>query len=423
MRRAWLIASLSVAPFAAPAYAQSDDSVRVSFGGMTRQRYEMIRNVDWGRSPLDDDGHLLHRYLLHASVKHGFARLFTEIESEHVSGRLGGPRPTDADALDLHQGFLELSAPGSHSPRVRVGRQEMTFGSERLVSLRDGTNVRMAFDGVRALAQLGQWRTDLFATSPVQVKKGVFDDRRVSGQLFWGAHTTGPVGSGRSLDLYYYGLRRDRARFEQGIAREVRHSIGARPFGSIGAFDYDIELVGQWGRFGAGQIQAWTIASNVGYRAAALTGTPRFGLKADITTGDRDSSDSRLETFNPLFPRGGYFGAASLIGPLNHIDVHPSVDVRVTKRLTVSGDWDFFWRHRLGDGQYAISGLLQVPGTGNAERYVGSQASITGFLKLNRHCDVMANYGHFFGGPFLRHAGLSEGLDYVTIWIDLRFTR
>lgn len=411
-----------IAYVAAPARVLSQespcgDTACVRFGGTMRQRYERVRNVDWGRGPADADGYLLQRYMLHADARVDRWRLFAQLTSNHVTGRSGGPRPVDEDRLDLHQAFLDLPLALAS---LRVGRQELTLGSERLVSVRDGTNVRATFDGVRALASANAWTLDVFALAPVQTVAGSFDNRVSGPQRFWGAHATrGAATSRMGTDLYYLGIRRERARFEQGIDREVRHTLGARAFGRAGRSDYDIELVEQWGRFGAGRISAWTIASNVGYTTGVLWRPARFGLKADVTSGDSDPSDATLQTFNPLFPRGGYFGAASLIGPQNHVDIHPSVDVFATSRLTVGADWDFFCRESLADGQYAISGALQVPANGDRSRRVGNQLSGTLTFRIDRRASVFANYGHFFAGPFLVQAQ-GRSVDYVTIWFDYR---
>jgi hypothetical protein len=389
----------------------------VRFGGTIRQRYERVRDTDWGRGLVDTDGYLLQRYMLHADSRVNQWRFFTELTSNHVMGRNGGARPVDADRLDLHQVFLDVPIAAA---TMRLGRQELMLGSERLVSVRDGTNVRATFDGARVMTTARAWRFDAFALAPVQTIAGSFDNRFSAPQRFWGAQVSqGSATSRMGTDIYYLGMRRESARFEQGIGRELRHSIGIRAFGRTSPIDYDIEIVQQWGTFGSGRIRAWTFASNVGFTTDAIPRSTRFGLKADVTSGDENPADASLQTFNPLFPRGGYFGAASLIGPMNHVDLHPSVDVYATNRLTLGADWDFFCRESIHDGQYAISGVLQVPSNGSGARRVGHQLSGTVTYKINRRANVLANYGHFFAGPFLVEARGSS-VDYMTIWLDYR---
>jgi len=50
-------------------------------------------------------------------------------------------------------------------------------------------------------------------------------------------------------------------------------------------------------------------------------------LKADISSGD-DPRTNTLRTFNPLFPKGNYFGVLATAGPgpINFIDAHPRVE-------------------------------------------------------------------------------------------------
>src|SRR5262249_38210415 len=156
------------------------------------------------------------------------------------------------------------------------------------------------------------WRADAFLVAPVETRPGVFDDGDEAGQDFWGVYGTGPVLAWLNLDVYVLGFGRDGARFEQGSAHERRYSAGTRIFGKGAGLDTDAELVYQWGSFGSGSIRAWTAASDSGYTASALPGRPRFGLKANATSGDHDPKDLDLQTFNPMFPRGSYFGEASL---------------------------------------------------------------------------------------------------------------
>jgi hypothetical protein len=49
-----------------------------------------------------------------------------------------------------------------------------------------------------------------------------------------------------------------------------------------------------------------------------------------------------LQTFNPLFLKGAYFGQVAFFGPANLIDLHPSLKIHVAKHLELIADWDFF---------------------------------------------------------------------------------
>jgi hypothetical protein len=76
--------------------------------------------------------------------------------------------------------------------------------------------------------------------------------------------------------------------------------VGTRLWGEAGAIDYNVELIYQFGKFGAKDIRAWGASSDLGVTLATLPWTPRLGLKANIESGDDDPDDNRLGTFNPL---------------------------------------------------------------------------------------------------------------------------
>ncbi|HET6202515.1 MAG TPA: alginate export family protein [Planctomycetota bacterium] len=395
----------------------------LSIGGDVRERYEHYRNLDFAAAPQDRDGYLLQRTMLHADLHLGEPfRLFAQLKSNLVSDRAGGPGPTDKDALDLHQAFFDLAVPLEQGRlTLRTGRQELAYGSQRLVSVRDGPNVRRSFDAARAILERGPWRADAFVAKPVETDPGIFDDASVEEESFWGFYSTGRVLAGLDADLYYLGLDRHDATFAQGTGDELRHSIGTRVFGKDSSFDYNFEAVFQWGEFGRGEIRAWTLASDSGLTLRDLPLSPRLGLKANVQSGDRDPGDSDLETFNPLFPRGKYFGETGIVGPVNLRDLHPTVRLRPCDRVTLDAGWTFYWRQSLDDGVYDNGVNLLASGAGARERRIGSEISFTLEWSLGRHVALGSAYAHFLDGPFLREVGLGRDVDYAAVTLTFRF--
>jgi hypothetical protein len=405
---------------------QEKDGWYLSIGGEARVRLERFDNPSWGQEPQDNNGYLLQRYMLHVDLHLGSrVRFFGQIKSGLENGRKGGARPTDADKLDLHQAFFDLNFDfgNRRSLVLRAGRQEMSFGSSRLVGVRD-LNVRQSFDGLRAILSIGGWRVDGFLTKPVKTDLGIFDDAPDHGRTFWGVYAVRPwkVLPGGNIDLYYLGIDRKSARFDQGTAREIRHSIGTRLWGKRSAWDYNYELIYQWGSFGRGNIRAWTIASDNGYTLTGVRFRPRLGLKADVTSGDRNPAEPNLQTFSALFPKGAYFGEIALIGPSNHMDLHPSLDLHVKETLTLSVDSVFFWRESLRDGIYGNAiNLLRFGRAGSRARFVGSQPSVQAEWQINRHVTWVGVCSYFFTGPFLKETGPGRNVNYVTSWITYKF--
>lgn len=397
----------------------------LSLGGEARERYEYFDNYNWREQPRDN-GYSLQRFFLHGDAHFGDqVRLFGQFQSSLENGRSGGPRPAvDRNQLDLHQGFLDvaLKTAGGATVTVRSGRQELAYGSQRIVSVREGPNVRQSFDGFRIMYR-GDVAVDAIAVRPVQSNRYVFDDSTNHNQGLWGVYSVVPLppATGAKADLYYLGLSRSLGAFDQGAARETRHSIGTRIWRAQGTLDYNFEFLYQWGSFGDGAIRAWTAASDTGYRAQSLPLAPRFALKADIASGDRDPNRPDLQTFNPLFPKGAYFSENGLVGPSNFINVNPSVEFHLQKRLTLTANWDFFWRESTQDGIYNNSVVLVRSGKSSQSRYIGSQPQLQCEWNVQRHLAVVAVYAHFLAGPFLRESGSGRDVDYLTTWVTYKF--
>ena len=100
-------------------------------------------------------------------------------------------------------------------------------------------------------------------------------------------------------------------------------------------WDFDYEALWQFGSFGSANIRAWSVASETGYRFPAPPLKPRFSAKADISSGD-DPRTNTLGTFNPVFPKGNYFGVRATAGPgpINFIGVHPQVETALQHSVT-----------------------------------------------------------------------------------------
>ncbi|HMJ64382.1 MAG TPA: alginate export family protein [Candidatus Binatia bacterium] len=81
-------------------------NVYLSIGGDARLRCEYFHNPSWGAAPQDNDGYWLQRYLVHRDLHiTAWFRAFAQFQSALINDRVGGPRPTDKDILELHQGL------------------------------------------------------------------------------------------------------------------------------------------------------------------------------------------------------------------------------------------------------------------------------------------------------------------------------
>lgn len=399
----------------------------LTIGGEAREAFEQVGNDNWGKQPYTNTFYL-ERYMLHTDWHIGkHVRAFVQLKTGLESFRRGGPRPIDEKKLDFEAAFVEIGTTrGKNWVTLQMGRQELNYGSGRLVSVREGPNVRQSFDGLKLKGKAGEWRIDLFAARPDLDKPGFFDnvpDHRTS---FWGVYATRPWRRRISFDTYYLGLARKSFTYNRGAGEETRHSLAARlwrpPATKESDWDLDYEAVWQFGSFGTSGIRAWTVASDTGYSFPAIPLRPRISLKADISSGD-DPRRSSLGTFSPIFPIGNYFGvlADTGPGPVNFIDVHPRLQTKCPRGVSVSMDLLVQWRQSLHDGVYAVPGFLLIPAGDSRARFVGYRPGAEVRWQIDRHAWFQADYGVFFAGEFLKQASPGRNINYTEFWLGYKF--
>lgn len=406
---------------------EGHDDWFMTIGGEAREVWEQIGNDNWGQQPFWN-GYLNQRYMPYFDVHYGrHVRTFVELKSGINSFRYGGPRPIDEKKLDFQAAFLQVgTALGQNFIELRVGRHELEYGSGRLIDVREGPNVRLSFAGFVVKSKIRRWLVDGFALRPDVDNPGFFDNTPNHGVGFWGVYAIRALPHNTSLDLYYLGLDRKEATFERGTAQEVRHSLGGRISRPIATerpgWDFDDEALWQFGSFGSDNIQAWTVATETGYRFTTVRLKPRVSAKADISSGDHPNSPT-LGTFNPLFPKGNYFGVLATTGPgpINFIDVHPRVEVTFPYGVTGSFDWIVQWRESLDDGVYAVPGFLIRAADGSRARFVGNRPGTEIRWQKTRHLWFQADYGIFYAGSFLKQTQPGRNLNYWALWAGYKF--
>jgi hypothetical protein len=399
----------------------------LSLGGEVREVWEQIGNDNWGQQPFMNT-YFNERYMFYFDVHYGkHVRSFVELKSGLNSYRIGGPRPIDEKKLDFEAVFLEVGTGDERNwIKVRAGRHEMEYGSGRLIDVREGPNVRLSFDGFKVKVGVGSWQIDGFAMRPDLDKPGIFDNAPDHAVGFWGIYGVRPLTKNTTLDTYYLGLDRKTAAFNRGVGHEVRHSIGARLSRPIAesnpGWDFDDEALWQFGTFGSANISAWTVASETGYRFPNIPLKPRFSAKADISSGD-DPRTNTLGTFNPLFPKGNYFGVLATAGPgpINFIDAHPRVEATLPHSVTISVDWIFQWRESLRDGVYSVPGFLIIPAGKSNARFVGHRPGTEVRWQANRHLWFQGDYGIFYAGKFVKESQPGRNLNYWALWAGYKF--
>lgn len=377
----------------------------LSFGGEARYEYVDFNNEDWGRLNIGHNNFFLQRYDVHADLQLGEnVRIFSQVRSVLQDGRKNGPRGIDEDQLSIQNLFIDVNLFKNQNKKLvfRIGRQELDYGSGRLISVREGPNARLSFTGAKLMYSEKNISVDAFAMMADSINVGVFDNK-ISKQLnLWGLYSKIIFPKAGNLDLYYIGIRRDESLFEAGTGKEKRHTIGGRFWKYGGGFIYNLEAAYQFGTFEENNISAWTGSVDIGYLFENVKFKPSINLRNDYISGDKEKDDGRkLQTFNPLYPKGGYFGFSPQIGPVNLIDIHPYITLDLTSKLKVQMDAVFNWRYSLNDGVYRPSGVLNRPGSSSDKRYIGT-AYLTNFTySFNRYISLVSGIQYFRRGAFI----------------------
>ena len=168
--------------------------LRLQLGGEVRLRHESERNKFLQNGPGTYDTFLLYRTALHLDARVGrHARLFVEGIHADVSGRDERLFFIHRNRHDVHQLFVDARLPvGDRSLTLRVGRQELVYGRERLFSASGWGRVRKRFDAVTAIWRHAEWWLDVWAARPVTIDMTGFD-RGDEARTIFGAYgsTTG----------------------------------------------------------------------------------------------------------------------------------------------------------------------------------------------------------------------------------------
>lgn len=379
--------------------------MRLTLGIEVRARQESFANPMWGDTP--DDGYMWLRLLPLADMHAGPARLFVQPIIGYARGVSGGNGPADQTGIDILQGFgdLDLRIGRDTKLTLRIGRELVALGSERLIGTRYGPNIPQAFDGVRAIVSAGPMQLDLMDLRPVEVGQGDFDDVSSGRRKLRAVYATVKPMRGFGVDLYWISFRNRKAKFAALSGQERRETYGIRLFGQRGRLSWNWEAMIQRGSFAGLSIRACSLAAESAIDFPKAKFSPRLRLRANYASGDSAADDQKLGTFNALFPKGRYFGELTPVGPRNIINLRPSIDFDVGDSVSLELSAAAFWRAALGDGVYDVPGQQIRPAGTSRSLFIGSQIESSVSWQATPTLSISGSLGRFAAGRFLRDIG------------------
>jgi hypothetical protein len=396
------------------------DNWLLSLGGEFRWRH--MDEVD-SRLTARDNTYELVRTRAYADLWYrDLFRVYVEYLDAQSFNEDLAPLPIDVDRSDLLNAFVDVKIYDDGYPAyLRVGRQELLYGSERLISPLDWANTRRTFEGVKAFRQGEKFDVDAFWVSPVVPDPSHFDS--VNDKVnFAGVWTTYRPRRGTFFDLYYLLLHNTSPAANTSITSPPPafyvSTVGSRYAGNYYGWLYDVEGMYQFGERGPQPISAGAYTAGAGYHFRNLPMNPQVWFYYDYASGDHNPARGHyFGTFNQLFPFGHlYFGFLDLVGRQNIHDLNAHLGLYPT-------NWTFFWvqfhHFELDSARDALyspaSTIERRDPTGRAGVSVGDEIDLLMNFHLDSHQDVVVGWSKLYAGTFIKRTGpaVSPELFYV----------
>ena len=384
-----------------------DPAYYLSLGFNLRDRLEVNNAAMFGVNSYQPDSYIIQRAEIHADLRLGDqVQIFTQLfDAKAYQKKV--LTPVDENPLDLEQAFITITEKFDDGAlKWRLGRQEMAFDLQRFVSVRDGPNIRQAFDAAWVDWESDSLRVIGFASQPVQYANvSDFDDYSDRHLRFNGLRVEKKNFVFGEVSFYLAQFDRDNAVYLNASGQERRDVLDLHNSGKLASFDWDVEVMDQAGSVGTKTISAWAIGSVVGYSIPDFAWHPHLALQFDAASGNRHSGNGDLGTFNPLFPNGYYFSQAGYSGDSNIIHLKPTISFAPNASLNLMGGVGLQWRETIADAVYA-QGPVAVPNTaGRGERWTGIYEQVRAEQKFSKNLFGSVEAVHFQVGDTLRQAG------------------
>jgi hypothetical protein len=401
--------------------ASNEDPDWLSLGVTYRFRFESRQGTGFREG--NDDGYGLNQVLIDIGVKpKSWLNFHFQGQDARAPGKMNAT-PLFRDPFDVRQAWVEIGDPNEGWVRARVGRQELSYGGQRLVGPLAWTNTARQFDAAKVTVGKDDLGFDVFAASVVQIDDDGFNRHRDGNNLHGFYSRLNRLIPGSKLEAFVLLKTTPLVISGNGIPGDAdTYTAGVRFVRKLGAgFDTEMEAARQFGTFGADDISAWGGYWVLGYTPPGVKLSPRFSVEYQYGSGDADPTDGKYQTFDQLFPTGHlYQGTADRIGWRNISDVRAGVSIKPHAKVNLKFDHFTFWLANRHDGLYAVNGRVAVaaPEGGAADKYVGQEIDAILSWKPAGHVTVGTGLGYFMPGRFLKATTPGEGHTFSYLFLN-----
>ena len=353
------------------------------------------------------------------------------------------------DAFDLRQAYIEIANYDKCPFGLKVGRQELSYGDERLIGVSDWTNYARTFDAAKLIYKGHGFSLEAFTATPAIITRSKYDQS----DLFNGNEThrdlvlSGGYLSFDSLpfgtwDFYTFVL--DQANGNVGYAQGTLNTalpkgslldrsdfvtIGTRVKGDpkkLHGWEYTGEFAYQVGKVRDLNLSAYALNAGVGYNFLDTPWTPRIFAEYNYASGDDNPADHDIGTFQNLFPTNHkFYGIMDMFSWQNMQDAHVSVSVKPAKTLAAEAGYYAHWLANNNDAWYRSNGINTVrplnAAAQNAGNYQGSEVDVLVTWNPKKYFQVQGGYAHFFAGQYLKDTGAHDAADFGYVQMLIAF--
>lgn len=446
---------------------------KMTFDLQERLRWEIRdNNFDFNSdvNALTDDNWFLQRFRVGVLIKPtDWLKIYAQGQDsrEINSDRPDNPGVLGAegdDAFDLRQAYVEFGNTKDFPLTLKIGRQVLSYGDERLVGAFDWNNIGRTFDAVKLRWEQKGWSLDAFASSVVVPERGSYNQSDVFNgnetkreQVFSGLYFSTTVVPVQVTDLYVLHLH------ENTGARYLPAATGNTDFFTIGlrgkskpgafapdsaavsdgktvadgktaavpgprkavGFDYSYELAFQTGSLRGLDLTAFAAHGDAGYTFDNAW-RPRVALGYSFATGDEHPGDGDVETFQNLFPTNHkFYGQADFFSWQNVHDLELDFKVQPIKSVTVRADYHAFFQVTNEDSWYRANGTATVrpltTAARNADKYEGSEVDFLVTWAATKNVTLEGGYSHFFAGQYLKDTGAHDDANFGYLQATITF--
>ena len=378
------------------------DSITLDIGGQYRLRQHAERNmrnlagVGLGLTGNDDD-FLLHRTRIYANAEIGSRlRVYAEMLDAVSNYENTAPRGIEENRAELQNLFVDAVAMDNYDGTLtaRFGRQELLYGSQRVVSPLDWANTRRTFDGVKLLWEGQDWDVDGFWVRPLRRDVVQVDPPNLDREMY-GLYSTYRGLSCTNVDLYWLALDFHDAGF-------LYDTFGARLWGDRDSWLYEFEGAFQVGQNTDGSDHsAGAFTLGVGRKFDCALWTPTLWLYYDWASGD-DTPGNGYHHYQPLAHK--YLGFMDLFGRRNLEDANVLLTMKPHEKLKLLFWYHIFRMQNINDVPYNVdmsrfAAATVAPGTAGS-RELGEELDAVATFLISPRVNLLFGYSHFFAGDF-----------------------